>query len=161
MDAFKKVMDDLKWLLCSTDKDITIPAVHTAAIVELSNMKTPEDIQEAMNLFVRTVLRDSRYVNEYGCYKLVRSLYRDMVSKGAKFPTEYLFEFDCDGTVEDCIQDMPSRVCLLFASGNDLDWMRNVESVYWEDVMDETPKKELLMKCLKWYVEKYSHMLLW
>jgi hypothetical protein len=165
MDAFKKVMENLEWLLCSTDdkngKTITVHGVHMAALVELSKMKTPEEIQRAMELFVDAVLEESRYVHEYECYKLVRAIYRDLVSKGATFPVDKLFEFDLDGTVEDCIQNMPSRVALLFASGNDLNWMRGVEAVYWEEVMDETPTKELLMRCLKHYVDNMSNMLLW
>lgn len=165
MTAFKKVMEDLTWLLCSTDykdgKDITVPGVHTAAIVEMTKMKTPHEIQDAMNVFVEAVLEGPRYVHEYVCYKLIRAICRDLVSKGATFPTDRLFEFDCSGAVEDCVQDMPSRVALLFASGNNLDWMRGVEGVYWEDVMDETPTKELMMRCLKNQVDSMTNMLLW
>lgn len=164
MDAFKKAMENLEWLLCSTDdkngKTITVHGVRTAALGGLSKM-TPEDIQRAMDMFVDAVLEESRYVHEYECYTLVRTIYRDLVSKGATFPVDKLFEFDLDGTVEDCIQNMPSRVALLFASGNDLNWTRGVEAVYWEEVMDESPTKELLMRCLKHYTDNMSNIMLW
>ena len=162
--AFDKAMNDLKWFLSSTDKmpdgrEPTVSGVNIDAQYAIDAMDS-DKIQNAMYTFVETVLAGSRYVGELEAFMLVRAILRKLVAKGAKFPTEMLFEFTAT-SVEDCIQDFPSRVVLMIVSGNDLDWTRDMESVHWESVMLNTPTKELMMRCLKWYVEKMNHMLLW
>ena len=162
--AFDKAMKDLKWLLSSTDKmpdgrEPTVSGINIDAQYAIENMEN-DKIQNAMYTFVETVLAGSRYISEYEAFMLVRAILRKLVAKGAKFPTEMMFEFTAT-SVEDCVQDFPSRVVLMIVSGNDLDWTRDVESVYWENVMMNTPTKELMMRCLKWYVDDMSKMLLW
>ena len=165
MNAFKKTMDDLTWMLSSSDKtpdgrDITIAGVRGAAYLSL-NAVHPTDIQTCMDVFVNAVLDGARYAHEYECFKLVRTIMKSLIEKGAVFPIDKMFEFQNRRTVEESIQDFRARVVLMFVSENNLEWTRNVEAVYWEDVMDESPTKELLMRCLKWYVDKYSELLLW
>lgn len=157
----ESLLKNLVWVLSSSDKKDGVEiTIHEVMMQWVSLKPTINDWQEAMNAFVKAVLSAPRYVHEFECYGLVRAMLRDLLAKGAQFPVDKMFEFR-DGSVEEAVYDFPSRVALMFASNNDLNWSRDVEAVNWEEVMDMCPTKELLTKCLKAHVENYSYMLLW
>lgn len=120
------------------------------------------DVQNAMNQFVVAVLawKPVGGVDLHENYRMIRSVLGAFANKGGVFPTEMLFEFS-GGCVAECARDFPARAMLMFASGNDLNWSRDVEGVCVKDVVDEAPTKEVLTQCLKRVVDDYSYMLLW
>lgn len=157
----ESLFEDLAWMLSTSDKKNGVEITVNGLLIRWVCLKTAnQNWQEAMNALVKAVLSAPRYIHEIECYMLVRGLIRELLAKGAQFPVDALFDFR-DGSVEDAIYDFPSRVALMYASNNDLNWMRDMESVHWEEVMDKPATKELLMKCLKSHVENYSYMLLW
>lgn len=107
------------------------------------------DAQEGMDMIVDAFLDGSRYYNEFAddAHKVIEIL----MQRGAKFPIERMFEFN-DWSIENQIANFNVRAHLLKITGcADLN---EIDAVYWEDVMDEKPTKEILLCCLKWYIDK-------